>query len=395
MKKFFSFALVALLSLPLLAANSLPVRSMVRSEIQKTAAVRPAAKMHRAPQAVANMNFSATYVEAAYYGSYTEEVNDWVFFFVGNSSNILIYADVYGPADATHIDGTYSLSDGSIYEAFVVRAAADTVDVTSGTINVAHNNDGTYRFTVNLVGGGETFTLTQDLEVEAYDYLYYMYYQYGFLDDLSMVDIYLEDAGANPNPGGNDNPGTETGGDYSWEPSAATTINVVATDFQLQDYTDTYGEVLMVLQNSAYQLAIEMFLPALDANGNVPAGTYQINGSQDDNTVWASPGGDDQYDYGTFLAAGFNEQGYYTMAYYIVSGTVTVSYDANGNICVTLVGTSYNGSQITVTYGEAAAPGESAVENVELGASSKLFRDGQVLILKNGTLYNALGQTVE
>lgn len=400
MKKLYALALVALFSLPLLAANHLPVRPVAMPELQKSAAIRPNAKMHRAPQAVADMNFSATYVEAAYYGSYTEEPSDWVFFFVGNSDNILIYADVYGAADATHIDGTYRLSDGSIYEAFVVRAAGDTVDITSGSIDVAHNTDGTYRFTVNFVGGGETFTLAQDLEVDAYDYLYYMYYQYGFLDDLSMVNIYLEDAGANPNPGGD--PGTDPAADYTLEPTTVSTVNKTMNVAEIStEYFSEYGDVDLYLYNVNAQgdtveaAVFYVYVQQIAPDTYIPAGTYTFSANPLAGNVEASQGlvsymG--QYYVTPAYFAYLDAEGYIESVYYLVSGQLTLTKNGD-NFAVQVSATSGLGSTVNISY-TGAAP-QSAVEQVEAASAQKIFRNGQVLIQKDGVRYNVLGQKAE
>lgn len=389
MKKLFSLALVALFSLPLLAVNHLPARSLAMPELQKKAAVRNISKVMHAPQAAMDMAFSASFVEAAYWGTYTGDPSDWTFIFVSNSNNVLIYADVYDKGDETHIDGTYSFSDGSIGEAFVVRAAGDTVDITGGSIVVLHNTATNYRFTVALTAGNETFTLSQDLDVDAYDYLYY-YYGYD-------PEINLEDAGSNP--GGN--PSTEA--DYTLEPTTASTVNVTMNAIDVDtDYFEEDGDIDIYLysvnaQGDTTKAAVfYVYAPQMDPDTYVPAGTYAFSLDPEVGEVEASSGlvnyWGEYYPTPAYYAI-LDDEGYISTIYYLVSGQLTLTKNADNTFSILVNAISGNGSTVNIAYG-AAVPG-SAVDNVSAAEATKFLRDGQMLIRKNGHVYNAFGQTVE
>lgn len=389
MKKIFSIALVALLAMPLLAINHLPARSFAMPELQKKACVRNISRVLHAPQASMDRAFSASYVEAAYWGSYTGDPSDWTFFFADNSNNILIYADVYDKGDETHIDGTYSFSDGSIGEAYVVRAAGDTVNVTGGSIVVLHNTATNYHFTVALTAGNETFTLSQDLDVDAYDYLFY-YYGYD-------SDIYLEDAGENP--GGD----PTADADYTYEPTDTTTLNVTMNAIEVDtDYFEEDGDIDIYLYSINAQgdttavAAFYVYAPQMDPATYVPAGTYVFAADPTVGNVEASAGMINYY--GQYYPtpayyAMLDNEGYILSIYYLVDGQLTLTGNADGSFSILVNAISGNGSTVNITYG-AAAPG-SALNNVSTAETCKFLRDGQVLIRKNGRVYNAFGQTVE
>lgn len=347
-----------------------------------------------APQRVASQtmrDFTAIGVEAAYWGTSTGDVNDWTFYFLDTQSTFCIYADVYGPADATHIDGTYTVSDGSIYKAVVVRAAGDTATITSGTITVLHNTSTNYRFTVNLSDGSETYTLSQDLDVDAYDYLYFYYsYYYGY--DLDY-DIALEDAGEQ---GGGDIEIDDP--DYSYEPTEVTTVNKTmnAAYFDTSYFTED-GDVDIYLYSVNAQgdtteiAAFYVYVPQVDPDIYVPVGTYTFALEPTTGQVQASQGLV-LYNYQYYPTAAYyvflDSEGYAESVYYLVDGTLTVSKDANDDVVVTVHATSGNGSTINITYGGAA---ESAVENLNAASAQKILRDGQLIIRKDGREFNALG----
>lgn len=254
----------------------------------------------------------------------------------------LVLFDLYLPTDTGLVDGYYSMSNGEIDAAMIFTdyyeymyamyfGMAPAFDVVDAEFTVETVSAGVYNLELILSdAAGNTITITKlDLP-------------------LAVTENTLD-----PNQGGSTGGGSSTvGGDYSWEPTAATTISFAATTCDVLDYIEDYGEMLIRLAdaNHTYQLNIELFLDALDANGNIPAGTYQVSDSQAANTVWASPGGDDTYDYGTFLMTDFNASNQYSTAYYVVSGSLVIAYDAQGNMNLTFNGTTYNGSTIQITY---------------------------------------------
>lgn len=403
MKKLFSLLAVLALSVAAFAAPHHPSKwnlaPKANVELSKRAfpahglqtvapdVVRP---MH-APAAVQGA-LTASYVEAAYYGTATGEPTDWVFFFVTPANGICIYADVYDVADETHIDGTYSISNGSLGEAFVVPTPGDTVEVVGGSIQVQHNTSTNYRFDANLQGAdGVTYTLTQDLDVDAYDYyIWYMQDYYGY-----DGTIYLEDAGTNPGPDPDEV-------DYTGEPEVATTVNATmnAVTF-ITDYFAEYGDVDIYLfdinaaGDTVAALPLYVYCSTIDPDTYVPAGTYTINETLQTGSVEASSG----YVYynGTYYVtpayyATINGGGIQEI-YYLVSGTMTLVKNADKTFSITVNATSAKGSTVNATYTSSKAP--SAVENVDALKTVKSVRDGQMIIRRGADDYDVLGRIVK
>lgn len=149
---------------------------------------------------------------------------------------------------------------------------------------------------------------------------------------------------------------------YDYEPDKVTTINYTASEYSVENYAEEYGVTYFFLNNNDYSLCLEYVSSTLKGN-SLPAGTYNIDFSGEEETFSASVGGDDYYDYGSYIAADFEEyegELYYNSAYYLVSGTVTVSYDEEGTMTMVVNATTAKGStaKVTCTKKAAPAPGE-------------------------------------
>ncbi len=194
--------------------------------------------------------------------------------------------------------------------------------------------------------------------------------------------------------------GEEGDTDYSWEPTEVTTINKTFT--QGGSYESYEGIVDFYVEDDTD--ALELYFISNSTTG-VPAGTYSINASGEEGTVYASPGGDIFYDYPSVYLANIEYvvdeegEGYLWDAYYIVSGTVTVTGD-NSNQTIVVAAKSYNGSTLNITYTglvEEWVDEETAVENVTTTESStrKVFQGGHIYIIRDNVKYNLLGTQVK
>lgn len=193
--------------------------------------------------------------------------------------------------------------------------------------------------------------------------------------------------------GGGDDPIVDpVEGDYSFEPTTVTTIT------ETMDYAEyvivaDYNMIEVYMESETSIIDLWLFADNL-ANG-IPAGTYTINSTMEPNTAMASPGGDDEYDYPSYLATDFTAEGY-TSAYYLTAGTVTVTKeDANTKIVV--AATSYYGSTINATYeGEIEEYIEDAVENVMTNALKVRLDNGNLIVPAQVgdkvAVFNATGQ---
>ncbi|MBQ9296457.1 MAG: Ig domain-containing protein [Paludibacteraceae bacterium] len=171
---------------------------------------------------------------------------------------------------------------------------------------------------------------------------------------------------------------------FSYEPTNATVINYTATELSYNEIPEN-NCVFAILADNAHTLNL-MYLGSL-VNGVIPPGNYKITSTLQNGTFCYSVGGDDQYDYGSYLATDYDSEGYYTSSYYIIAGDIIIG--SNNNYTVKVI--SANGTDINVTYN-----GTQDVENISSDIkAAKILRDGQILILRGDKTYTLQGQEVK
>lgn len=211
------------------------------------------------------------------------------------------------------------------------------------------------------------------------------------------VDIYFEE-----NPDLDEMGGGDEEYNFDYEPDEATTLNITFTDMEADDYSEYFGfdYTDIYFMSDDYEMEVAAFAPFNEETVLAP-GTYEINDSYEDGTVQASPGGDDMYDYPTYIATGFvydeEQEGWvYTQSYYVVSGTLTVS-KVEGGTKFELKGKTAKGSTVNATY---LLPGEgaSAISNAQQTAKpadGKRLQNGRVVIVKKDKVYDAAGSRIK
>ena len=86
-------------------------------------------------------------------------------------------------------------------------------------------------------------------------------------------------------------------------------------------------------------------------------GTYTVKDGYTDWTAVPSPGGDNDYDYASFVATGMDASGAYSIAYYVASGTVIVAEDGIKFDVVSHYGSKIKGEyKGTVTIADKSTP---------------------------------------
>lgn len=209
------------------------------------------------------------------------------------------------------------------------------------------------------------------------------------------VSVYFE---ANPEI---DIEGGEDDDDYSfeWEPTEVKTINMTFDSLEVMDMTENLGYACTGLYFSSeeYEMELDVFASTIDSATILPVGTYPINDSYEPNTVMASPGGYEEYDFPSYLITDFEQDAasgewYYNTVYYLASGTLEIG-EAEDGVVMTLHAITHFGSTINATYTYVGGePVEDAVEQITIAAKAhKMLRNGQLIIEFNGTKYNAAG----
>ena len=207
------------------------------------------------------------------------------------------------------------------------------------------------------------------------------------------VKFYFEE-----NPEIGDMGGGDEEYNFDYEPDAQTTLNITFTDMEADDYSEFFGfdYTDIYFTSDDYEMEVAAFAPFNEETVLAP-GTYEINDSYEDGTVQASPGGDDMYDYPTYIATGFvydeeYDEWTYTKSYYIVSGTLTVSKVEDGTK-FEINGKTAKGSTVNASY---LLPGTVAISNAKhettSSTPSKRLLNGRVVIVKKDKVYDAAGR---
>ena len=162
------------------------------------------------------------------------------------------------------------------------------------------------------------------------------------------------------------------------------------------DYVEQYGMLYVELNganNSDYTQLL--FYVEETAEGTVvPVGTYTIDDSGDYGTVSASTGYTSQMT-PSFYSTIVEQDGklYYDDLYFMVGGTVTVEATAAGSLKLTVDAVNSYGTTVKITY-EGTTTGVENI-NVNVEGIRKQIVDGQLVIIRDGKAFNAMGAQVK
>lgn len=190
----------------------------------------------------------------------------------------------------------------------------------------------------------------------------------------------------------NINPGGEVEFSYYWEPEEPTTMDITFTEMEYQDMTDNlaYACTSLAFYNDTFEMQLAVFAATTGGETILPVGTYPINDTYAENTIQASPGGDEYLDYPSCLFTDFetDESGNELYnPYYLVSGQLVIE-QINGRTTFTIDASSYNGSTIHACY----IHGASATENISAYSKAiKILRNGQILLRHGEAIYTIFG----
>lgn len=177
-------------------------------------------------------------------------------------------------------------------------------------------------------------------------------------------------------------------------------LNVVYTDNDDVEVNTEYvaedGVIYLNIDaaDGSNTISVAFFAEAADPVIGIPAGTYEINDTQDYGTVMSSPGVQGGYIYPSFYG-NMNAQGQITIpCYFMVGGNVVVE-NIEGHLKVTI--DALNSYDVPAHIVYEADPVGSAVENVTVDTTnaSKVIENNQLFIMKEGVMYNVLGSVVK
>ena len=167
-------------------------------------------------------------------------------------------------------------------------------------------------------------------------------------------------------------------------------------ELTIKDFTEDYGLVSMQIIDSVVGdvTAVYFVLTEPDEETIIPEGTYEINSTWLDGTVLASTGVDWDGSVIPSYYAGYSDGWLVEPFYFFQTGSVVVAKDAEGNLTFEINAVNSCGIPVHIVYGNPV----SGLENLEVNGIvdvQKMIIDGQLVIVRNGKAYNAMGAIVK
>jgi hypothetical protein len=163
----------------------------------------------------------------------------------------------------------------------------------------------------------------------------------------------------------------------------------------IENQIDPNGYIYLAITAADQSDMCAFFFYAEEADEDIiiPTGVYPINYSEEYGTVQANPGVQGNGVLPSFYAQIFEDGSLVVPIWLLVDGTVEVTKDEDGNPHLEVNAFNSYGVPVHITYDGSFT---SAVENIttEKGATKRI-ENGQLLINRNGELFNVLGTRVQ
>lgn len=285
------------------------------------------------------VNFVGYTADYEYYADFSSEgaYNYSIYLYGQIDTDPSVMLDIY-TAEKDKFEGTYSTADGTLGEyCFYDISEEEYYALVQGSIQITKNTNN-YTIAGTMVGeNGVTYNISYTGELIEYDV-------------------------------------------FSAEPVPAQEFKLACNWIEVEDYIADYGDVYFYMGNDDYQITLDVYLGAMDDLTILPVGSYAINSTAMNGTIYASEG---MTAYGVLpsnmYAIGYDqttEEYYASDVWYIVSGSLQVSQTAKG-VRYELNATTSKGSTIQAVY-------EGDVQAID-----------QVTTLdKNAPMYDVLGRPV-
>jgi hypothetical protein len=155
---------------------------------------------------------------------------------------------------------------------------------------------------------------------------------------------------------------------------------------------EEYGLAAISIKDETTMTSMYFFFEEADAEIIIPEGTYEVNATEDYGTVYASPGYDGYYVYPSFFAYIDEDDYLLPPLWFMVGGEVTVT-NVDGKLKLEVNALNSYNQPIHIVYDPTADGLENI--NVEAQGMRKQIVDGQLVIIRDGKAYNAMGAQVK
>ena len=183
--------------------------------------------------------------------------------------------------------------------------------------------------------------------------------------------------------------------EFDTEEGAVDRVYGATAELSINDFTEDYGLVSLQIMDEVEGdiTALYFVLSEADAETIIPVGRYAINSTWMDGTVLASTGMDWDGNVIPSYYAGYTDGWLEEPFYFFQEGEVVVSENAQGKLAIEINALNSCKVPVHIVYAASATTG---VENTEAASAvRKQIRHGQLLIMRDGKTYNALGTQVK
>ena len=185
--------------------------------------------------------------------------------------------------------------------------------------------------------------------------------------------------------------------DYDTEEGNVERAYGVEDEIKIDDLTQSEGLIVMqaTAQDQSDMMVLYFFANEADKQVTIPAGVYPINRSLMAGSVLASTGANEDNTVSPSIYATLTD-GYLDELYFMVDGEVMVE-NKDGHLRVEVNAVNSYGVPVHIVYD--GTPVNTAVENTHsqspMTHSHKMLRNGRLLIMRNGAIYDITGATVK
>ena len=169
-----------------------------------------------------------------------------------------------------------------------------------------------------------------------------------------------------------------------------------ADNVTIDDQTENNGYIYLALTaaDASDMAAFFFFVEEIDEDIIVPVGVYPIDSSEEYGTVYANPGVQGDGVWPSFYARLLDDGSIIVPLWLLVDGTVEMSKTDEGYPYLEVNAVNSYGVPVHIVYDGSLT---SDVENVKIDTSSAIKRlmNGQLLINRNGNIYNVLGTKIQ
>ena len=177
------------------------------------------------------------------------------------------------------------------------------------------------------------------------------------------------------------------------EPEEIIDRTYTTADFvTIDDQTERNGYIYLAFEaaDGSDMAAFFVFVEEPDEDIIVPVGVYPIDSSEEYGTVYANPGVQGDGVWPSFYARMMEDGSLVTPLWLLVDGTVEVTKTADGKPYMEVNAVNSYGVEVHIVFDGST----TGVENIPVGdavGTQKWMLDGQLLIIRNGNVYDVTG----